>query len=203
MKVLLKNVIMLWLLVFNTNGLATINDPSPLVMLKSTSNQMIAELEKRSGQLKGNEILLRSIVKRLLVPHVDQDGMAQAVVGKLYWQSATPALHQQFIGQFSTYVIKTYATALAAYDGETVAFYPIRGYVAGQTRVQVNSSINRREGPAIQLQYRLVNKNNTWLIYDFSVDGVSLVQNYRAQFSAPLQQGGLALLVRKLVEKNK
>lgn len=181
---------------------ATTIDPPPLTMLKNTSDQLIVELNKHLGELKNNDPLVRNLVKRIVVPHIDTTGMSQAVIGRLYWQPATPQLQQQFIAQFSTYVIRTYAAAFASYDGETITFNPIRGYTTDQTRVQISSIIHRKDGPAIQVQYRVVNKNNAWLIYDFSVDGVSLVENYRAQFAEPLQQGGLSLLVKKLVEKN-
>lgn len=188
------------LLLFSVTVFAV--DPPPLVMLKSTSNQVIAELNRNLGQLKNNDALVRGIVRRNLVPRVDALSMSQSVVGRLYWQQATPQLQQQFVGQFSDYVIKTYAAAFASYNGETVTFQPLRGYTPDQTRVQGNSVINRHDGPAINLQYRVVKKGNAWLIYDFSVDGVSLVENYRAQFAEPLQKGGLALLVQRLAAKN-
>lgn len=177
-------------------------DPPPLVMLKNASDQIITELNKNLGRLRNNGPLVRDIVKHILVPHVDAVGMAQSVVGRIHWQQATPQVQQRFVGQFSSYVIRTYATAFASYSGETVTFHPIRGYTPDQTRIQGNSSINRKGGPPIQVQYRVTKKGNAWLIYDFSVDGVSLVQNYRAQFADTLQQGGLALLVKKLTEKN-
>lgn len=176
-------------------------DPAPLVMLKNLSNQMITELDKRLGSL--NDAYVAKIVRRILVPRVDVINMSQNVVGRTYWQSAPPALQKQFVTQFTTYVIRTYSTALASYDGETISFYPIRGYTQDQTRVQINSDINHRSRPAIRMQYRLVHKGGDWLIYDFSVDGISFVQNYRSQFASTLQQGGLSLLVQKLIEKNR
>ena len=187
-------------------GFSTLNfaaDPPPLAMLKNTSNQMIAELDKHLGHIKNNEPLVSSIVRRILLPRVDVTNMSKNVVGRLYWQPTSPALRRQFIKEFTSYVIRTYSTALSSYDGDKIVFYPIRGYSPNQTRVQINSVINRKEYPAIKIQYRVVNRNNNWLVYDFSVDGVSFVRNYRSQFAGTLQQGGLSLLVKKLIEKNR
>jgi phospholipid transport system substrate-binding protein len=202
MKSILKKVVVVFLLVVSVGAFAV--DPPPVAMLKNTSDQILSELDKKrqGGNLKHEEVWVRGVVRRLLVPHVDMQGMSQAVVGR-YWQNGSLQSQRQFMEQFSNYVIKTYAAAFASYDGETMTFYPIRGYDPNQQRVQVNSQLNRKEGPAINVQYRVVNKGGNWLIYDFSVDNVSLVQNYRDQFSADLQRGGLDLLVKKLLEKNR
>lgn len=177
-------------------------DPAPVVMLKNTSNKMITELNKNLGHLKNNDDLVESIIKNTILSHFELVGMSQAVVGRNYWQQASSNLQRQFIHEFTDYVIRTYASAISSYDGETIRFYPIRGNITGQSRVQVNSDINHKDGPPIHVQYRVVNTGNAWLIYDFSVDGVSLVRNYQSQFASTLQQGGLSLLVKKLRENN-
>jgi phospholipid transport system substrate-binding protein len=177
-------------------------DPPPVVMLKNTSDQMITELNKHLGHLKNNDALISSIIKRTILPHFDLAEMSQTVVGRNYWQQGSPELQQQFIHAFTEYVIRTYSSAIESYDGETIKFYPIRGDITGQSRVQINTDINHKDGPPVHVQYRVVDKNSTWLIYDFSVDGVSLVRNYQSQFVEPLNQGGLPLLVKKLQEKN-
>ena len=178
-------------------------DPPPVVMLKTTSNQMIAELNQHLGHLKNNDVLVSGIVKRTVLPHFDLVDMSQTVVGRNYWQQGSPELQQQFIRAFTDYVIRTYSSAIESYDGETIKFYPIRGDISGQSRVQINTDINHKDGSApVHVQYRVVDKNGTWQIYDFSVDGVSLVRNYQSQFAGTLNQGGLPLLVKELQKKN-
>jgi len=177
-------------------------DPPPLAMLKNTSSQMIHELDKNLSQIKRNDRLVYNLVNRILVPHFALAAMSQGVVGRENWQQATPALQQQFIAEFTRYVIRTYSSALQSYDGETIRFYPIRGYNPSVSRVQVNSDILQKDGPSINLQYRLLNNGGNWLIYDFSVDGISIVQNYRSQFAGVLRQGGLTKLVQQLQQRN-
>lgn len=201
-KVLFPVKILLCLLLAISTAIFA-DDPAPLVVMKNASNQIVAELNKHLGKLENNKPLIDGIVRNLLVPHVDVDGMSKNVVGRLYWDAASADLQKQFVTQFTNYVIRTYSTALSSYEGEIITFYPIRGYTKDQTRVQIESAINHKDKPANHVQYRLVANNNTWLVYDFSVDGVSFIQNYRSQFSDTLQQGGLSLLVQKLVEQNK
>jgi len=177
-------------------------DPAPLAMLKSTAAQMTAELDKHLGDLKNNDPLVTGIVNRILVPHFDLVTTAQLVVGRNYWQQASSSIQNEFIKQFTKYAVKTYAVAMSSYDGEKIQFFSMRGDISSG-RTQVRSQIIHRDGPPISVQYSVLNKGGTWLIYDFSVDGVSMAQNYRAQFASSLRQGGLDKLVQDLKQRNR
>jgi len=184
-------------------SLAFAADPAPIVMLKNVSNKMIVELDKNIGNLKSNDRLVYNLVQRVLVPHFDLDNMSRNVVSKERWEGADAATKRQFINEFTKYVIRTYSSAIQSYDGETIKFYPLRGEIAGQNKVQVNSDLMHKDGPPIQLQYRLISKGNDWFVYDFSVDGISIVQNYRSQFAEVLRKEGLVQLVQQLKNHNK
>lgn len=182
---------------------ATSNDPPPLITVRTAADKLIAELDRNQARLKNNDQLVYNIVRRTIVPYFDLAGMSKAVVGRNYWQAGSSDLQKQFINEFTLYVIRTYSSALESYSGEKVKFYPIRGYDAAQSRVQINSDILQNNGPAIPVSYRMVKGGSNWFIYDFSVEGVSLVQNYRSQFSSTLQKGGLKQLVAEIHSHNK
>ena len=174
-------------------------DPAPLAMLKSTSQQMLRELDKNLGRLKGNDQLVYNLVNRVLVPHFALVDMSRAVVGR-YWQQASSSTQRQFTREFTRYVIRTYSAALQAYDGETIKFLPIRGAVGN--RIQVDSELLLKSGSPVRIQYRLLQRQGRWLIYDFSVDGISMVKNYNSQFANTLRRGGLVTLVQQLQKSN-
>lgn len=167
----------------------------PLEMLQSTSDQMIAALKANKASMKKNPGVVYGIVNRVLLPHVDLETMARSVVGRSYWMEATPAQREEFKKLFTRQVTSTYATALSSYQDEKVKFYPIRG--SGE-RVQVQSVIIRSNGQNIPVSYRLINYSGNWKVYDFAVEGVSIVQSYSAQFSNDLSQGGLANLLKSM-----
>lgn len=48
------------------------------------------------------------------------------------------------------------------------------------------------------LEYRMHNANARWLVYDLSIDGISLVSNYRAQFNKVIRLGSYETLISKL-----
>jgi len=174
----------------------------PVGMLQSISNRMIAALKANKATMKNNPKVVVGIVNRIMLPHVDVVSMSRSVLGRTAWMQATSAQRAQFIKEFKTLVIRTYASALASYSNETVQFAPLRGGVAGRTRVQVDSKIIQPGGPPIPVSYRMVQSGNKWKVYDVIIEGVSLVQSYRSQFANVLSQKGLPGLLKQLSAHN-
>ncbi len=175
---------------------------SPVDLLQNTSTQLITTLQQNKVTLKTNPQLVYRIVDQILLPHVDLVTMSSIALGREAWMRASPAQRQAFTQQFTTLLIRTYASALAQYTDEKVRFFPLRGGFNGQSRVQVDSSIIRDSGPAINVSYRLMRVGEQWKLYDFSVDGISLVQSFRSQFVQELQQAGIDGLISKLAQHN-
>jgi phospholipid transport system substrate-binding protein len=194
-----KILVMVLFLFISMTGVAA-SDPPPLVMMKNMTDQMLLELNKHIGRLKDNDKLVNSLVNTIIVPHFDLISMSRAVVGRDYWQKASSSTQQQFTKEFTRYVIRTYSSALQSYDGESMKFYPLRGDLG--EKVRINSDLLLKNGPPIQLQYGLIRQGAQWLIYDFSVDGVSIIKNYNSQFSGILRQRGLDGLVSQLQKRN-
>ncbi|MDQ8039451.1 MAG: ABC transporter substrate-binding protein [Rickettsiella sp.] len=175
---------------------------SPVDLLQNTSNQLIANLQQNQATLKTKPQFVYRIVNQILLPHVDLVTMASRALGREAWMRASPAQRQAFTQQFSILLIRTYSSALAQYTDEKVRFLPLRGDFNGQTRVQVNSRIIRDSGPSINVSYSLMRVGEQWKLYDFNVDGISMVQSFRSQFMEELQQTGIDGLIDKLAQHN-
>ena len=71
------------------------------------------------------------------------------------------------------------------------------------TEVTVRTEVQLDAGFPIPINYRMYRtKDGEWLVFDVSIDGVSLVTNYRSSFSKEIRQGGLPKLIAKLSERN-
>lgn len=196
---LLKNCMLFSLLWIGVNVFAAPSDSAPVAMLKNTTNQMVKALDRHIGKLKNNDKLVDSLVNKILVPHFDLTSMSRSVVGP-YWNKSSVDMQNQFKEEFKKYIIRTYSAAMQSYDGEVMRFDPVRGNIGN--KVRVGSELMLKNGSPIHLQYSVVNKSGKWLIYDFSVDGISIVKNYNSQFAGILRQGGLDGLVKKLKQRN-
>ena len=175
---------------------------SPLPMLEQASHQIIDTLKAHQSQLKTDSSIVNQAIQRYLLPHVDVVGMSRSVLGREAWGRATPAEKKDFTQVFTKLVIRTYATPLAEYSGETIKFLPIRGTVETKF-VRINSVIYRPNGQQIPLSYQLIWQNNQWKVYDLNVEGVSLLQSFHSQFGNMLQHSTLRELISHMQQMPK
>lgn len=173
---------------------------SPVPMLENAANQIIATLKANKANLQGNPGIIYKAVESHLLPNVDVAGMSRSVLGRQVWNKATAAERSQFSQAFTRLVIRTYSSPLAQYSDETVQFLPLRGALNSRF-IRVNSVIVRTQGQNIPLTYSLIDKNGKWKIYDISVEGVSLLQSFRSQFSQALQHSSINDVIAEMEKK--
>jgi phospholipid transport system substrate-binding protein len=66
----------------------------------------------------------------------------------------------------------------------------------------VKTEIVRKNG-TIDVDYKMINENGRWTVYDFVIEEVSLIRNYRSQFSKIIKTESYGALVAKLTKKIK
>ncbi|HSW69344.1 MAG TPA: ABC transporter substrate-binding protein [Gammaproteobacteria bacterium] len=174
----------------------------PVSMLQSVADQMIASLKARKTTLKENPSLVFSLAYKIIVPHADLDEMSKRVLPPQTWNSASASERQEFKREFTKLLVRTYASALAEYKDQTVKFFPVRGGSEGKSTVSVNSQIIRSDGPSISVRYSLISTGGGWRLYDMTVEGVSMLQSFRSQFSDQLARSNMASLIRVLKQHN-
>jgi len=54
------------------------------------------------------------------------------------------------------------------------------------------------EGRVIAVNYKLVNQAGEWRVYDFQIEGISMVRNYRARISQWLRSNSVERLLNQL-----
>lgn len=175
---------------------------SPVEMLQSVADQMIASLKANKTTLKQNPSLVYSLAHKIIVPHADLDEMSKRVLPAQTWNKATSSQRQEFKREFTSLLVRTYASALAEYKDQTVRFFPVRGGYQGKSSVRVDSQIVRSDGPSIRVNYSVVSSGSGWRLYDMTVEGVSMLQSFRSQFSDQLGKGDMASLIRVLKQHN-
>ena len=175
----------------------------PEAMLQSVADQLIAKLKENKTSLSQNPSLVYSLANEIVVPHASIDEMSKRVIPPKVWNKATPDQRREFESDFTTLLVRTYASALAEYKDQTIHFKPIRGGYEGKNNVQVQSVIERNDGPSISVNYRLLLQGSQWKLYDLIVEGVSLIESFRSQFADQLSQGNMDTVIRNLEQHNK
>lgn len=176
---------------------------NPVQLLQQVATEMTRTLDQHKGHLKQNMPYLENVIRQKIVPHFTVSTMARSVVGRDAWKKATPTQRDQFKKEFSEMVIGIYAAPLADYNGDRMEFRPIRKDLKNLSRVQVESVIVRKSGQRIPVNYRMVKIGGDWKVYDFSIEGISMIQSYRSQFSSVLRQQGFSGLLQKVRSHNR
>ena len=187
--------------IFFCSTAAFAGDNSPVVILNHVSQQMIGGLEQNKSKIKSSPKIIDNLVEKYIVPHIDIDRMTGSILGRGYWTKASSAQKKQLITELQKMIIATYSAAFASYDNDKIQFYPLRGDV-NAPELQVQSVVVRRSGQKIRVDYNVEKLNGTWMVYDFSIENVSMVQSYRSQFAGTLSQGGVPLLIQQLKAHN-
>jgi phospholipid transport system substrate-binding protein len=126
--------------------------------------------------------------------------MSSWVLGK-YWRTATPAQRDRFTQEFRTLLVRTYAKSLSEYTDNKITYLPMRGSPQ-QSEVKVRTEVEQPGGFPIPIDYDLYRKGDDWKVYDVTIDGVSLVTNYRTTFANQIREDGLDKLIATLADRN-
>ena len=187
-----------------SSAYAAISPPQRAII--NVSSSLRKELQVNQAIIKANPRKeLFAIVKRVVLPYVDINGMVSKVLGRVGnqdWVKASKSMQQSFVDQFVTLIVGTYSAALQEYNNQPVRVYPVRGFSPEQGSAEVHSVLLRDNGQKIALLYNLTKEGGDWKITDFSVEGISLVQSYQAQFQSIVQSGGLKELINTLKKHN-
>ncbi len=173
-------------------------DPRTLVM--STTDRILGKIREQRAALDANPRLVDQYVIDIVLPHFDFVAMSRAVLGK-HWRRASPQQQQSFTAEFKNLLVRTYATALLEYTEERIDFAPLNAS-AGDSDVTVRTEIEQPGGLGIPIDYRMERQPDGWKVYDVTIDGLSLVGNYRNTFSNEIRQLGLDGLIDNPRQRN-
>lgn len=178
------------------------NSSDPVSMLQHVASNMITGLKNNKATLKTKPDIVFNLAYRYVVPNADLAEMSKRVLPPSVWNNATAAERKQFQQEFTTTIIRTYASALTSYEDQTVKFFPVRGNYANAKTVEVSGEIVSNQTQPIHVSYRLIRSNNNWKLIDMSVEGVSMLDSFRAQFSGIVSQGSMSQLLAQISNHN-
>ena len=180
----------LWLLVQPAVAAIT-----PMEAIKETAGGVLSAL--RDPALKSNRDTRQERIKTLLRARFDFEEMGKRSLGP-NWSKQSPADQQQFVKQFTELLMTTYIDRVDDYQGEKIIY---QGERQENETATVNTKVQDKKGREYSVNYRLVRSGEDWKVFDVVIEDVSLVNNYRSQFSRVLSSGSFAELLQKLSAK--
>jgi phospholipid transport system substrate-binding protein len=149
------------------------------------------------SNLKKNDQKRRQELKKTISTVFDYSEMAKRSLGK-HWNQRTTQEKKQFSELFASLLENSYASKIESYNNEKIIY--LKENLDGD-HAEVKSKVLTAKRDEFTLDYRLINLNGKWLVYDVVIEGVSLVSNYRTQFNKIINSDGYPELVKKLHTK--
>jgi len=157
-----------------------------LTILKDPNLKPESKREERIAQLR-----------QVIFPKFDFAEMARRSLGA-NWQKHTPEQQKEFVKLFTDLIEGSYVSNLDSYNGEKVAF---TGDKQDGEYAQVDTKITGNKGDDSTVSYKLRQSDGTWKIYDVVIENISIVNNYRSQFSRVIARSSFDDLLRQMKEK--
>ena len=136
----------------------------------------------------------QAAVRKVAIEIFDVSETARRALGR-HWQSRTPVEREEFTRLFAELLESTYISKIDLFGGEQLKY--VGESIDGDFAI-VRATIVRRRGADVPVEARMLRRGDRWYIYDISVEGISLINNYRAQFDRIIQTSSYNELVRRL-----
>jgi len=175
---------------------------APDVLAKKVTEEVLAIVRADKDIQAGNHKKILDLVEAKVLPHFNFTRMTRLAVGAP-WRQASTAQQQSLTNEFRMLLVHTYTSAFTQYRDQVVEYKPLK-LQTGDAEVMVRSLIKQKGGAdPIDINYSMEKTDAGWKVYDVTIAGVSLVQNYRSTFNSEIQKSGIDGLIATLVTKNK
>ncbi len=169
----------------------------PTAQVKGTVDRTIRILSDPNLKGDGKNNLRHQLAREAILPRFDFNEMAKRSLGS-HWRRLTAEEQLKFVSVFSQFLEKIYITRIDAFNEEKFIY---TGEQVDQDYARVDSKVQIATGKEYSIRYKLHLVANDWKIYDVVVENISIVNNYRAQFSRIIDQSSYKQLVYRMEQK--
>ena len=165
---------------------------SPTEQIQQTLQQVtniVANPANAEGQRK-------ELLRETLMPRFDWLEMSKQSLGK-NWRHAS-GREREFVSAFADFLGNAYIGQIGSYRNEKVLFLHES---VDNNQAEVKTKIVSAKGETTAVNYRLHRIEDEWKIYDVVVEDISIIVNYRSQFSRIIAKGSFDDLMNQLREK--
>ena len=168
------------------------NADTPTEVLELAVNKLIAVAEDSTS----DDQVKKDKLTKIILAEVDFEAVSKRVVSK-HWKKASAEQKQQFKAQFLKIMVNTYFALLKNYSNEKVLF--LKEQLKKNKYAIVDTKIisgNKK----IPVRYRLIKVDDTWKIYDFIPEGISLISTYKNNYASILKKKGMQGLIEDMIK---
>ena len=189
----------LWLFILQA-FLVQAQQLGPEELVRKMTEEILEAIKSDQQLAAGDRQKALKLAEEKILPHVDFEEATRLAVGRS-WNQASPQQKKQLVQEFRSMLVRTYSSAVSAYQGQTMKVLPAR-MKPDDTEVTVRNQYIRPGAKPVALDYAMRKTDAGWKIYDIVVEGISLVLTYRSEFDVVVKQDGIDGLLKRLAQKN-
>lgn len=169
----------------------------PTDQIRATVDKALLVLKDPALKVDSKQKTRRDQLKQILFARFDFTEMAKRALGAA-WRRRTPQEQEEFVRLFTELLEKAYADIIESYSDEKIVY---TGERLDGTYADVSSKIFTSKGQEYTLNYKAHFINSQWRVYDVVAENISMVNNFRSQFSRVISKHGYEELVKRLRDK--
>jgi phospholipid transport system substrate-binding protein len=169
---------------------------SPLTKVRTTLANALAILHNQNMPVEQRRRALQQLAQR----NLDLQRMARESLSD-HWNELSPADRDEFVPLFGAFIEEAYLIQIQNFSELDIAVSKAR--LSSTDYAQVNATAMQPHEEALPITFMLERRGDDWSVYDVTVEGVSIVHNYRTQFDRVIERQGLRQLLTDLKAKQK
>lgn len=185
--VILAGLVALFLTAAFQPNRATADDlgPKAQALVAKLADDAISKLTDPTVGMDEQETRFRQIMQEYVAFHT----IARWVLGGRYWRGATEQQRERYLSLFEQLMVATYAHRFQRYTGETLEVAGVRSIDENQVLVRTTLKRPNADKP-LNVDWRVRNTADTLKVIDIMVEGLSMAQTQRSEFSSLLRSNG-------------
>lgn len=193
---------MVLLLLCSTSSLASnISQQEPEKLVKELSQAVIEQLDTHRQKFEENPVEIKRFADEYVLPYIDTPKMARYVMAR-FWEQASVAQQDAFVNAFTNTLLRSYSTSILKLKVTNMVV--LKSMETHKGRVSVTTEVTQDDGNVTKVDYRLYlnSDDQKWYLYDVSIEGISMLLNYRKSYASEFQKKGIDGVIASLQQKN-
>jgi len=177
----------------------------PDVVVKSTLERALSELQQRRSEFAADPEKLNKAVNDILGPSINFELFSKGVLGK-HRRTITAEQFDAFVIEFKRLLIGTYASTVFEYSGEKINYLSFSN-PKNKDRVKVKTEFITKSNEIVPMTFSMNIRNDTeWKVYNIKIQTpeatIELIPLFRSDYSDRISKHGIDNLIAEMRKIN-
>lgn len=170
---------------------------TPTDDVKATIDHVLKIVTDPTYKSSGKTRERRAEIRKIVLQRFNFGEMARRSLAT-HWRDLNAQQQEEFVTLFTDLLEKSYVDKIENFSDEKILYL---GEQVDRDAATVKTKVVTKKSLEVPIDYRLLQREGRWEVYDIAIEGVSLVNNYRVQFNKIIRTKSYPELVRMMKVK--